>query len=265
MKKLVALCTVLVLGVSSMSAQGTEKKCSGKCQNHIGVFNHLGWDVNVGTQGIGVDLAVPITPYFELSAGLNTMPAFKYDTDVNVGNFTAGDYQFDGGKVNVKGNFERTTGEVKLSIYPFGAKNDLFIVGGLSFGSRRIAKIEAYSEKLEDFYAGRPINDINGNPIPVEARGEVESQIDKYVIDFDHNGKAYGELKARKWRPYMGLGYGRLVPKKTLGFRVEAGVQLITLSDYAAVLAQAAETGYIKADEIEVLNEWRQSPNTWKQ
>jgi orotate phosphoribosyltransferase len=29
------------------------------------------------------------------------------------------------------------------------------------------------------------------------------------------------------------------------------------------VLEQAAETGYIKPEEIEVLKEWRKSPDTW--
>jgi orotate phosphoribosyltransferase len=44
-----------------------------------------------------------------------------------------------------------------------------------------------------------------------------------------------------------------------------AGVQLITLSNYSAVLEQAAETGYIKPEEIEVLNEWRKNPSEWRQ
>ena len=60
-----------------------------------------------------------------------------------------------------------------------------------------------------------------------------------------------------------------MVASFTYGFPVaeeafrEAGVKLITLSDYNAVLEQAAATGYIKPEEIEVLNLWRQSPDTW--
>ena len=228
MKKIIALCTVFVLGVGSMSAQETQKKCcETKCSSHIGVFNHLGGNINVGTQGIGLDLAVPITKYLELSVGLNTMPAFKYDFDINVGNLTAGQYVFDGGSVNVKANMERTTGEAKLSIYPFGCKNDLFVVGGISYGGNRLAKITAYSDQIERFYSGAEMSDINGNPIPTAARPEVESQIDKYEVQFDHDGRAQGEIKVRNWRPYMGLGYGRLIPKKKVGFRVEAGVQIM--------------------------------------
>ena len=60
-----------------------------------------------------------------------------------------------------------------------------------------------------------------------------------------------------------------MVASFTYGFPVaeeafrEAGVQLITLSDYNAVLEQAAATGYIKPEEIEVLKEWRKNPSEW--
>jgi orotate phosphoribosyltransferase len=36
------------------------------------------------------------------------------------------------------------------------------------------------------------------------------------------------------------------------------------LSDYAAVLEQAAETGYISEEDKVVLAEWRKDPSNWK-
>lgn len=42
-----------------------------------------------------------------------------------------------------------------------------------------------------------------------------------------------------------------------------AGVKLITLSHYDAVLAEARSTGYITEEQEAVLAEWRQSPATW--
>lgn len=42
-----------------------------------------------------------------------------------------------------------------------------------------------------------------------------------------------------------------------------ANVRLITLSNYNAVLAEAQRTGYITAQDQEVLVEWRKSPSTW--
>jgi orotate phosphoribosyltransferase len=62
-----------------------------------------------------------------------------------------------------------------------------------------------------------------------------------------------------------------MVASFTYGFPVaeaafrEAGVKLITLSDYSAVLEQAAETGYIKEEDKAVLAEWRRNPSEWKQ
>ena len=78
-------------------------------------------------------------------------------------------------------------------------------------------------------------------------------------------------LKAVEALRQYGVEVIGMVASFTYGFPVaeeafrEAGVRLVTLSDYNAVLEQAAETGYIKKEEIEVLNEWRKSPSTWKQ
>jgi orotate phosphoribosyltransferase len=60
-----------------------------------------------------------------------------------------------------------------------------------------------------------------------------------------------------------------MVASFTYGFPVaeeafrEAGVRLITLSDYNAVLEQAAETGYISEQDKAVLAEWRKNPAEW--
>ena len=43
-----------------------------------------------------------------------------------------------------------------------------------------------------------------------------------------------------------------------------AKVKLTTLCSYEAVLAEALATNYIAVEDIETLQEWRQSPSTWK-
>ncbi|MDR2841526.1 MAG: orotate phosphoribosyltransferase [Paludibacter sp.] len=43
----------------------------------------------------------------------------------------------------------------------------------------------------------------------------------------------------------------------------QAKVNLFTLSNYEAVLAQSLATNYIKEDEVEILKKWRQNPETW--
>jgi orotate phosphoribosyltransferase len=54
--------------------------------------------------------------------------------------------------------------------------------------------------------------------------------------------------------------YGFPVAKK--GFK-EAGVELVTLTDYEHVVAEALETGYISDADVELLNDWRKDPAKW--
>lgn len=55
----------------------------------------------------------------------------------------------------------------------------------------------------------------------------------------------------------------------TYGFPVavkrfnDAGVKLITLSNYNSMLEAALETNYIKADDLEALKQWRKDPANW--
>ena len=44
----------------------------------------------------------------------------------------------------------------------------------------------------------------------------------------------------------------------------DAGVELITLTNYEAVVAEALRIGYIKESDVELLNEWRRDPAHWK-
>lgn len=61
-----------------------------------------------------------------------------------------------------------------------------------------------------------------------------------------------------------------MVASYTYGFPVakqafdDAKVELITLTDYEHVVAEALETGYISDADVEVLNEWKKAPADWK-
>ncbi len=56
----------------------------------------------------------------------------------------------------------------------------------------------------------------------------------------------------------------------TYGFPVSvnnfksADCKLTTLSDYNSLLEIAAETNYIKKEELDTLNKWRENPESWK-
>ena len=102
---------------------------------------------------------------------------------------------------------------------------------------------------------------------------QVEGHIEKgakVIVVEDLISTGGSSLKAVEALRQYGCEVIGMVASFTYGFPVaeqafkEAGVRLITLSNYAAVLEQAADTGYIKPEDIEVLNEWRKDPAAWK-
>lgn len=91
----------------------------------------------------------------------------------------------------------------------------------------------------------------------------------KVVVVEDLISTGGSSLKAVAALREYGVEVVGMVASFTYGFPVaedafrEAGVRLVTLSDYNAVLEQAASTGYIKPEELDVLKEWRKNPAEW--
>lgn len=54
------------------------------------IFNHIDVGVNVGTVGIGIDVAVPVGDYVRIRAGYNYMPRFKVHSDFRIETSTGG-------------------------------------------------------------------------------------------------------------------------------------------------------------------------------
>ena len=214
MKKLLIVCGLALLGMQNASAQKVED---------YGIFEHVGANLSVGTEGISIGVATPITNYLEVGMGVNFMVAIKPSGDVS---FKGGSvdvpqpgggtkhYQLD--KLNIKGNFARTTWDFKVSAYPFGTKNDFFVAAGFSFGGKKIATLEGHSDEVARIYQENPT-----------WQGTIDAVIDQYSIRIDRNGNADGDLRVNAFRPYLGLGYGRLVPRGRVGLRAELGLQFM--------------------------------------
>ena len=93
----------------------------------------------------------------------------------------------------------------------------------------------------------------------------------KVVVVEDLISTGGSSLKAVEAVRKYGCEVVGMVASYTYGFCVaqeafeQAGVQLVTLTDYEHVVAQALETGYIAEADVELLNEWRKDPAHWKQ
>lgn len=92
----------------------------------------------------------------------------------------------------------------------------------------------------------------------------------KVVVVEDLISTGGSSLKAVEAIRKYGCEVVGMVASYTYGFSVaeeafrEAGVRLITLTDYESVVAQAVERGYISEADVDVLNEWRKNPSEWR-
>ena len=92
----------------------------------------------------------------------------------------------------------------------------------------------------------------------------------KVVVVEDLISTGGSSLKAVEAIRNYGCEVVGMVASYTYGFDVaekafsDANVKLVTLTNYEAVVAQALSTGYIKEEEVELLNQWRKNPSQWQ-
>ncbi|MBR0272801.1 MAG: orotate phosphoribosyltransferase [Bacteroidaceae bacterium] len=91
----------------------------------------------------------------------------------------------------------------------------------------------------------------------------------KVVVVEDLISTGGSSLKAVEAIRLNGCEVVGMVAAYTYGFAVaekafkDAKVELITLTNYEAVVEEALATGYIKANDVELLNAWRKDPAHW--
>lgn len=219
MKKLMMVAVILLTSVGSVMAQKEYKR---------GFLNHVGINVGAGTEGISVGLAAPVTGFFELEAGVNVMPSFKLSGDLDVDVNTSSLQQVPGvtypteTTIHAEGSFDRTTFNVKANLYPFGGGTKFFIAAGLSIGGEKIAEVNGSCDKLREVSQKLPTQELKD-----QLRQAVSANLAGYNLQFDENYNVQGDIRCKKVRPYLGLGFGRLVPKNRLGMRLELGCQFM--------------------------------------
>lgn len=181
-----------------------------------GVFSHFGAQIGLGTEGFTGGFGTTITPFFELGINVNYMPAINVSSNVKVvnSNYLGSGTVSDLGKVKISGDLGRLTFDAKLNVYPFGPGTTFFVAGGVSVGGKRLLTLSGHSDEVEALF------DQYGDQI-----GDVAIVINESELSLSKTGDVEGDIRVNNVRPYVGLGFGRLVPKKGIGVRLEAGVQ----------------------------------------
>jgi hypothetical protein len=222
MKKLMMVAVILLTSVGSVMAQNEYKR---------GIFNHVGLNVGAGTEGISVGVAAPVTNFLEVEAGVNIMPSFKLsgdlDVDVNTDDLPpvpVPNVQYpSSATIHAEGSFDRTTFNVKANLYPFGGGSKFFIAAGLSIGGEKIAEVTGSCDELRKFSE----NNLHTPELKDQFRKAISANLGGYNLELDENYNLQGDIRCKNVRPYLGLGFGRLVPKNRIGMRLELGCQFM--------------------------------------
>lgn len=250
MKKLLTLCSFALLSLGA-SAQAFDP--------------HFGIGVGVGTTGIDIDASLTINKYIGLRGGVDIMPKIKVNKDIDLKTESANKKisqltteigalnlqlaaagmqqvdlnQYPNGnlpeKLDIEGKLDNTVGHVLIDIHPFATSFRLTV--GAYFGKDQI--IDVYNEK--DGYLS-PINAYNLaiiNANSASADPGVRQVVNQYNLTMiggelgdyfitpnpAENGNVKAYAKVKSFRPYVGLGFGRAVPKKRIGCQFDLGVQ----------------------------------------
>lgn len=172
----------------------------------FGIFDHVGVGLSVGTDGIGFDLAAPLTNYVAVRAGFAAIPAFKFNKNIHVNdNGDAATYY---NKVDIETKVKRFDAKLLFDFYPF-KKGSFHLTAGAYIGDYTLATIRNTSPILK-------------NPADYGTAGLI---LGDYRITTDKNGNAEIKVKTNGFKPYVGLGFGRAVTKKRFTVSCDFGVQ----------------------------------------
>lgn len=224
MRKVLRMGLIAILGMVALAGRAeTLQSCGHDCCNGVAkvcpdlnLFNHLGVGAHIGTTGFGFEVATPITKFISARAGITIMPEISFKTDVD------GTYHVATNKIpslvgpatqdftmNVKGSLARTQGSIIFNMYPLPNFTSFYVAAGAYFGGRELVKVTGHSDELKTLADNATID------------------LGDYKVPVDKDGNVNGSLKVAGFRPYLGLGFGRPVPKRLLNFGVELGVQFM--------------------------------------
>lgn len=189
-------------------------------------FNHLSVGVNAGTPGVGADVAMPVCKFIQVRAGFVKMPDFNINASLDVSETQYFDasgtlQQLPEGKLKIQGKPKLANGMIMLDLLPISS---FHITVGAYFGGGDIIEmynredgalsiINEANDQIAQWNAQNP-----GNP-----QKPIGLELGDYLLTPDADGNVRATLSTKKFRPYAGLGFGRAVPRKRIGFRTDIG------------------------------------------
>ena len=229
MKKITLLCASLALATLAMFAEDNN------------VFRHYSISVGAGTTGITADLGTMVTNHLGLRGGIDYTPELKLNTTLDLdfinqkvleasetysvpvdqirNTFNLPE------KVDVQGKYDSFTGHALLDIHP-AAGSGFRITVGAYFAKKDKHLISAYNKEEGVLKSVADFNNRSGvfALVPPEY-GQMAAKLGDYNLMPDDKGNANAYIEVNNIRPYVGLGFGRAVPKSRINCQFDLGVQ----------------------------------------
>lgn len=188
---------ILLLSLGLLSSIGV------KAQDK-NLFNHVGWGVSLGTDGIGLEAALPVGNYVQARTGFSFMPKFSYSSDVKYGTQSLGNMSDK--KINIKGTLNMQDWKFLFDLYP-SQSSTFHFTAGFYLGQK--ALVTAKNTESNSLLSNGGYILIGGQPFGA-----------------DQLGIANVEVRTNSFKPYLGVGFGRAVPRKSkVGVSCDFGVQ----------------------------------------
>ena len=200
-------------------------------QADMGIFNHLAAGVGVGTTGVSFNLAAPVTDHLAITASVDWIPDFRRKDNINyylyqnLSEYGLGQWESGTHTLTMKGGLGRVQGSIILNVYPF-RNSSVYVAAGAYFGGNRVLDMDGNSDDLRsDINQVKALYDkvvaysqATGKQMPDMPAGYED------MLNSDGHVNAY--IKTKAFRPYLGIGYGRVVPRDhRLAFNCELGLQ----------------------------------------
>ncbi len=201
MRKLFLVCALAVFSIGQSFAGGEYD------EDAKNLFNHLSVGVSLGTDGVGFDLASPIGNHFAVRAGMSIWPKVSYDTDVDPGTDSKSFILNKDGKIDIEGKVKISNFKLLFDYYPF-KRSSFRVTAGAYIGNEKIISVYNKGQFMEQYEWGR-----------------AGIQHGNYKIASDSKGNINLDVKVNGFKPYLGVGFGRAVPRKRIGVAFDLGVQ----------------------------------------
>jgi len=214
---------------SGISAQETVKSSG-----------HLAVGIEVGTTGFGLELATPLSSNFDLRGGVSLFPTYSYDDNFKVNLTESFKKQFNDAinndnppglasaleqqgiksaediNTNIKAtaSLDFINGKILLDYYP-SAKYAFHITGGVYIGRSDLVKVTGKMDQAVKLLDQLP---SNYSDMPLFTNEEKA-----YELTGNDIRNMHGALRVNSVKPYLGIGFGRAIPRSRVGVSFEIG------------------------------------------